>query len=869
MTEFKPLGSGMGIGQGQQSTLQAQLAICTVEDSLAGTGTYRIRLPAGPLVSAGDCTHSTAIPLGARPIIQYPPKSRVLAVYFPDLDQALIIGACPKGMSDPRLVLPDSIVLRSCVGINQDPMHYSSFVNPDTSMPNQSGGRAADTLPGDWGMISDLGLAVFIGRMMAALRASDGAKIEMFWGDDLTRITGYNMEIHTAGSEETKKNDEGEFNEVLRISPYPWEALGMRAISDATTNADGKLAPNSENAKFEPIAQDQLIIARYLRFRGYLGDLMRTFTVLPKIGGSGPETYSAQTVNPGLSEEVQAIDGSLIKRSAKQILFEKYIVIPTPKEMISPEDPTGDNLTNYKPSDQLGEGEAYELPEFVWGSEIDANIRGAQLFDYQAWLFSRYTNGGLVAHKKDWYYPDESDIPAPLNSTVYTGDLQIGHKFLCDLPEYGELIIDNRPGHSVRYYKSRSAFHMTDDGSVLIEDAYGSQVQMKGGSIFFSCVGDIWCQPGRSFLAYAPYDAVLRAGNSADISAAKHDVRLKAERNIQILGGNSKTVGGVLIESRAMGPETAADFDQIGQEVQGHGITFKAIDSSINAFGKQIYIGRGQKSSGQVVIDGGDSGRVYMRGQQWLAKFSSLITFTQSTENNPDTKVFALNGNAAVLSVPLQLGGSLVMAPTGNATQANLIVGGSAVIHEALAVGRGVVTNGGFAAVRGSPFVGEQKNPVDLGDSPEELGARIETQVVGISEIIEKEEEIVVDDENTSPGNDDFQRRVGVSMRDTVKDLKLQETNFILFESRWQQMLAAKGGGTTWDEPIVEAPTGQPTRPHPGFVGWTEWQAYAKIQLKNFSIQQGRAIARDSMTEEGATPTRQSLEAGYLINVQE
>lgn len=864
MEPTKPYGAGKS---NSSTAMRAELAICTVEDSFAQTGTYIIRLPNGPLVSAGDCTHSTASPLGARPILQYPPKARVLCVYFPDVDQAIIIGACPKALSDPRLILPDSIVLRSTVGIAQDPMHYGVFTDPRTSLPNQSAGRPADTLPGDWGAINDYGVAVFIGKMMACLRASDCAKVEAFWGDDLLRIFGYNLEILTAGAEETKKNDEGEYNEVLRLSPYPWEALGVKTISDATTNADGKLEPNSEEAKFEPLEQDQLIIARYVRFRGYLGDLVKEFICAPDQRG-GTETYNAESINPGLLEITNNIDGAHLIRSAKEVLLEKYVTIPTPKEMIAPEDPTGDNLTNYKPSDQLGQGEAYELPEFIWGDDQDANIRPSQLFDYHAWLFNRYTNAGLVAHKKDWFYPNESDITQPADSNVYDKNLAVGHQFLCDLPTFGTLVIDNRPGHTVRYYKSRSCIHMMDDGSVLIEDGYGSQIQMKGGSIFMTAVNDIWTMPGRSAVTYAPYDFIARAGNSADISAAKHDVRLKAERNVQILGGNEK-VGGVLIESRAEGLEQSTDFAEIGQGVNGHGVTIKTAKSSFNVFAKEVYLGRGQSSPGQVVIDGGNDGNIYMRGKQLISRFNDLVSVMVSEPNSPDREVLAISKRSVLISTPVTVGGSLSLVPTQGNARANLLVGGAAVIHGAMAVGKGVATNGGFAARQGTPFVGKLDKNIDLGPSPDELGARVDAQVEALGVAVDAEEELVTENETTSPGNDTFQLRVGFSMRPTVKDLKLQEDNFVIYASRWQQMLAANGGGTTWDEPLVEAPTGEQTLPHPGFDGWLAWNAFARVALKNFNISSGKAINRDGMSEEGSAPTKTSLQAGYLINTQD
>ena len=842
---------------------QASFAICLVEDAFAHAGSYVIRMPAGPLVPATDLSHAACLPLGSRPITVYPPKSRVLVMFMPTLEHAIILGAVTRQLSDARLILPDSLVMRSRVGICEDPMHHSVFNDPKSSLGNHSAGRPADCLPGDWGYVNDLGLAVFLGKLMASIRASDLAKVEAFWGDDLLRLVGYNMQVYTAGAEEYRVNDEGEYNEVYRASPFPWEALGKGGgPANAAAVRGGKLEPGQEDANHEPQEDDQQIIARHVRFRGYLGDIEREIIAVPPIGLS-TERFSESTKYNGVLEIIKNSGGAYAVRSAKEITFEKYCLIPVPKEKKSPDDPTGANSKNYKAAGQLGSGEDHELPEFVWGDETDPGIRAAQLPDYHAWFFNRYSMPGLRAHAKlgddgDWYTPDEGELTDISTTVLYDKSLNLGHKFRAELPSYGELVVDARGGHSTRYYRSRSLIKQLDDGSVLFEGGYGEQILLSGGNIELTCPGDVWLRPGRNAVIWSPHDAIIRAGNSVDITASKKDVRIKADANLHMLAGNSG-VGGMLFECRAEGPAMASDYDEIGEQVRGHGIAFKAEKSSFHVFAKDLYIGRTQDSAGDLVIDGGDTGTLYLRGRDLFARTLGMLAMVHASESLPDKQMFALNASAVVVSTPMQIGGTVEIAPVESGGTADLIVSGNVLAYR------------GVAAGSGAPFIAPLDSNVKKLIAPENLGKLIRDQVDTLGELLDVKEELIAEDEDTSPANSDFQSRIGFSCRDTETDLKLEADSFVIYEARWQQMLRTKGTAKEWDEPEVEAPTGDITRPHPGQAAWEDWDAYGEVD-NDVNFQSGNAAKaknREEMSEDGNKPRKRNLKSSYLITVQD
>lgn len=845
------------------STQDFYLAVGIVEDAFPHTGCYLVRMPGGgPTVVASDMFHGSGVPVGARPISGYPPRSRVLIYFGRSIEEAIILGGISKPVSNGELLKPEFLAKASKVGILEDSAHFGPMADPKSGLRSFSGGRPLDALLGDWGYVNDMGVGMFIGRLVAALRASDGAKVEAFWGDDLVRITGLNYELNTAGSADIKVLDEGEYDEIKRMTPYPWEALGVGTKGvNPFKLTDFKMQPGQlkEDFTHEPQERDQLIIPRLTTLKGYLGDLMRQWVSAPP-PGLERETFSRKG-DPyiGLSEVVHSSDGTLLLRSAKAVILEKYSIIPVPKQMISAEDPLGDSVKNgWQPA-----GAASHVPDFKWGSKNIPAARATQLFDYLAYVYGKYTTDGLRKHTKDWDYPEESDVAdiMGLPGTIYrSGYAQLKTQFSLDTPVAVPLHVDPRSSReTVDFYGTRSGLYQLDDGSVILEDGYGSQILMTGGNIHISCPGDVLMRPGRSFIALAPFDAILRAGNSADISASKHDVRIKAERNLQLLGGNDSAggnVGGILLECRAKGKPTIEDWNEDGERTNMRGIILKAPDSAVYGFGQFIHFGLTRP--GVLSLDA-NGGVLFTRGNIQEHNFSQAVLFQAGGGT-----VFGFSGSLATLSTPLEVSGRLlVVQGSGNG---DIIATGSVEIHKSLLVGQGVVTNGGFAALNGAPFVGKLDKPIEIKPKAEELTKNLNAHATTIRKAINQTDTNLSNNED-SPANPGLQQVIGFSMRDTVKDMKLDSATFLLPMARWQQYLdsGADQGGETWNESTVSSPLGTPGLPWPGYQGWTVFQALGKTAMVNFNMGAGHANAREGMKEQGSTLERTTLQSGYKV----
>jgi uncharacterized protein (DUF2345 family) len=78
------------------------------------------------------------------------------------------------------------------------------------------------------------------------------------------------------------------------------------------------------------------------------------------------------------------------------------------------------------------------------------------------------------------------------------------------------------------------------DSGIVLRGACGEEILLQGGNITLSCPSDIRVLPARSAVSLAGDDVVFRAKNSIDLTATDNDVRIKAERNLDMVGGMVK-----------------------------------------------------------------------------------------------------------------------------------------------------------------------------------------------------------------------------------------------------------------------------------------------------------------------------------------
>jgi hypothetical protein len=373
------------------------------------------------------------------------------------------------------------------------------------------------------------------------------------------------------------------------------------------------------------------------------------------------------------------------------------------------------------------------------------------------------------------------------------------------------MIVDEREKQA-EFHKTLSFLSILRDGTVVIAGPGGEEIRMGGGNVEISCPGDIQLRPGRSCVTLAGRDAIVRANKSVEISANTEDVRIKSDRNMQLLAGNSG-VGGMLIESKSIGE--LQDYSKVGNEVVSNGITLKS-KSFVSCLGMDVYL-RSYDAGygfGQVIIDA-------------AAGEGSIVTTARDTLNYNVTGLYQYFGPTD--------------APTGvnqYTDQISKLSGGLTCSYGVAAyINGGLVTKGSIAIVDGhvastadTPFVGTLKGESldQVRASFEDLAQQEQTAKEQASDFYETSLTERIHGDNRV-GNEKVLKQMGFSFRTSDQ---YRAGGFTLFESRWAQVARTTSQSSTyWQEKIVKA-NEQSTMPYPGFEAWTSQSGYCKVDNK-------------------------------------
>jgi hypothetical protein len=794
-----------------------------IVDVIPHLGCYEV-MTAGRRRMASLISHTTGISptLGIHSLATIPVGTPVLLAVLPGDAQtfAVILGALPGRVMHIEGIAPGAIG-HAPVGQRHDAIN-SLLLQDKTKTAwgcyNFSGGRPWDVLAGDWGYITPLGGGIEISQSMSFLRASEICGIWAFYLDNLLRIHGHRLEQFTAVSEEFRGDDEGELYTLDMRAKYPWEALGLLKSSTAAFNSNDKPMDATDDkayGRWEPKHQDQTGIWRHQRIGGFLGDVEREYVAIPHPDfESDPAKLSdKKTRYAGVLEVAKHADGFYSVRSAKGMVFAKTALIPVPQQLCTPDNAIGDNQDNYTPP--------APPEEFDRGND-DYGARGAGMLEGLAYRFNRQGVSNPAGHTKDWKVPEESDLAA-INKcsrvTIDPSKLQaIRDKFSADKPKNVDVDVDEQH-KKTKFMESFAALSFEDDGSVILEDAWGSQIILSQGNIEFSAAGNIVMRPGKSLISWAPGDTILRSGKHVEITSTKHDVRIKAEKNLHVLGGNGGT-GGVLVEARS----TSSSFqDGQGEEMNTSGIVLLSKKSAVSTWGSEVYLGihRQATGPGKISIDAkAGEGTVYITAKQEYHRVFGPIVHHYADKDLTDIHhagSTVLNGNVFLLGK--------VFVLTNGDTIGDIYVQGRCM------AGRTVHGGGDDGQVMVFPS----------GDLESRL-ASSSTQITSYTKTYDatiQQEDDRIHQGDSALGAEALHARVGFSMRTDAQYKKLYD-GLTLGQARWQQYLQS---GLTWTETPVEAPTGGDTYPHPGKGIWTG-NNFLKVKEHNFNTQSGLSTAR-------------------------
>jgi len=834
---------------------------------LAHAHWYKVQLD-GVKAPLGCCSLSESghAPFGVRHSGTLPAGCHVVVWVPAGRTHGVIIGSYPIANQDPSLLVPDWHVQGGQAGIKREDAYKLPTKNlfHRGDLLDFSAGRPIDSISGEYALSTETGIEFLIDSWQTYLRVNEACGLFLNYFDSYTRLAGIQLDVQSAAHDYTARLDEGENRLVQAEYTYPWEALGLY---DTGQQLHYEFDPTQVQYSIAKGAydladgeEDVQTIARWMEHGGYLGQGRLRTLMVPSPGNTAKKRFykddPTESPDLGLFREMVALDGTYMVESAKQIIIAKRVLIPVAKEMKLPEDQNGGDdarKNNYKFSGQFGNGDPHKVQDLNFKGATPHLLAASALDDVVTYAANWQAVHPFHYHKGDYKVPQESDLPNANGPQAVQDKLSfddLNGQLYMQPPQPKTVKIDKRY-NDVNYYQREAGINFLPDGGVVIYDGYGSAIVMTAGNIRFECPGSVYNLPGRSAVTMAGYDIIQRAYNSVDITANQNDVRIKAEHNLQMLGGNA-TQGGILLESQA--PGFVMEFDnKVGEDVVMGGIVLKSPNAGVVAWGGTIYMrtGGGDSQTGLIVLDA-DSGQ-----NQVVFNGSTVDTFAGESIN-------LWIGSAGGGSGSFEATATYNFTASAAVLSGELIVGGAAVYLGPIVVQGAVAATGGFAAGEGAPFVGNLK-PGDVASAFAEASQAISEEESGSTTFYDSVFANYLYKPN-EPGDDTVIKQAHFSYRD--KDQQYGTNQFKFPESRWQMMQRLKmaSGGSGWDENPVTY-QGQQQMPWPGNDNWTSQTLLQVDKMTFFDPDKGYAQDRGATyeTTDIADFTTGTPETDYVI----
>ena len=834
-----------------------RIVIGMITDCTAIGNVYRVQFEKckQPVVAVFGSRTSNAI-FGARELTTLQPGSLVTCLWHEQMPCAQIISVLPP--SGTAANLNQHSIIHGASRARVDEAHKRPFrFDSNGYIPAALAGRPFDAINcGETGWITETGVKAFVDSFMAMFGVDEGCQISFHYHDMLCRIAAYQLQLWSGVREMESLNDQDESQDWTGYAMYPWENLGLAARADPTKirSAQAWQIDEPYYGKMEPLSDYLMPWHREREFHGYLGQGGKWCVVAPPVEftangdkgsnnekdqGPGARTEFATYVNdtgsaggvsdarhPGLFDQFVTADGRFCLQSAKGISMVKRAAIMLPTRRRRPEEPKGDNSTNYKSSGVIGGGAAHTITGDIKTSGHSGFSRAMGVMDMHAYFFNYAGLHPFFYHAEDYKVYDEEDAEwSGSKSEEVPNFSKLASESYIDPEDYRKTWkIDHRYGEQ-QFYTLSCGFELLDDGGVMITDGYGSSIRMVGGSVEISAPGDVWLKPGRNANIWAGYDAVIRAKNSWDITATEHDGRLKAEKNMFLLAGNNNE-GGMLLESRGAGAKF--NFDEPGEQVEFNGIVLKSKKAPVVTWSNELYLRTGgpEMENGPIVLDAG-------RGEGPITFYSQIQQnyLSEGVFWHFNTREETVDGPSAMIT------DSSVLMPGDMCVKGGVIADGSGLFN-----GSVLATEAIFAVE--CPFVicleGDALSAVlEAVDECKQMMEKTIPQDVGqqFMDSILKPEFY----ESEKPGEDDVILKSEFNLR-TQEDYKTEK--FKLYEDRWQQLGRITGSANAkWEEKAVLF-QGQETYPYPGKEAFQDGSNYIQQDLESFDAAQGRSKGR-------------------------
>jgi len=831
--------------------------------------------PPRPALIGGDLG---GVALGCRPTCGIPHGSQVVILEMAGLDFDYVLATIPQLVTDPRLSPSD--LLQQAAGSHSflEAVHSLPLLQL-TGMLNGSQGTLADVLTGEWARTNEFGLGLAVERFAAWLRVDEMCGIWASFTNRLVRLAAETFRKETLGSEEFESFADGEFNRVLQRAVTPSEAVGMPATAagERQLPVDQFLVTDLTKAKFgtetddagivsvvEPAVADLVMAPRLIEHEGRQAFVKQTTVALPN-----PELtqYTRDQVDRqiGLLRQRFGIDGSYLLESLASISLRKVVSIPVPTEIKDP-------------FDAKEIEEPVHILDFTFDTEqFQQAAVVAQALEAHAYLSNVESLRNWLG-RDDYAVPEGGDALLVPDSSAELPRTQNVADLWMPLPQSVSRSVHPDAPDGKTYYHATAGVDVLDDGSVVIRDAYGSEIVMSGGNIFQRPALDLYQTPGRNAVSWVPGDIIQRAGRDVDISSDYSNVRIKAERNLQALGGNGGT-GGVLIESKGENAEITPDP---GEAAVFSGVIVKS-QRNVTAVGEEVALKSAGDSPTGLHFDAGD-GTLSVLGSSAVLDIDSQIALRiGDTDSLLTEDAISLGAQNLFLNGDVVMQGQAIIRSSVIVEQGDLLVGGALLSTRFLVTNEGVFTGGQVIGESLGEGRLEPSRPQEDGETNDEYLSGQTNRLVNVpdltsltlvtetlaaaSELLDTSLDLLAERQAVF---DDVQPQIGFSFR-LDDDYLFGHDGFFLPEAEWQQRARLGGDVNTWDSVGVELPeTEVVTAPHPGQDTWQDANRGSFVRSGSgvfINPLTGVVTGRDTSASPTTTLQGQSFRSSYPVAV--
>lgn len=402
--------------------------------------------------------------------------------------------------------------------------------------------------------------------------------VELCGGNSFVRVSKIDDEIKIRSTNFTKWTHHQalkEFNDGGLISAEGKEYSYQGELYGGSDRKSKKIQSPDDIKDLEPRPRVKF-------WKGFLGNLLSLFVIRARKNKKDSDT--------GLGSAHISQAGNMMIRMAGGVSLERYDKIPIPQRLKEEWDPEGDKEIETSHSGIT----PFELTKDPHAVGL---LKSSQMAWEQKSMYKRFDE-----LKGDFDTPDELSVKKIKNED--------------------EDPFDSKEINMSEFNGRHAGVFIGPDGSVIIRDAWGSEIVMAGGNICINTQGNILTTSHKDTVMSSGQSVVIKGAKASEITSDEGNVRIHAKILVEIAGGTDKTPGGVLIESLSDGsfvnaPQNGGDKAAIG------GVVIKSEKSGVAISGKNTYV----SAQNNVLITGGPDGdtrdgSIYINGKHVVASVS-------------------------------------------------------------------------------------------------------------------------------------------------------------------------------------------------------------------------------------------------------